>query len=180
MRSSFVLTLVGLSLMVAASTANAQHAMVSDQKLMRTLRGAAPQYILDHATILNMGPDGKMKVIKQGDNGWTCMDPGGAPMCADKGAMEWAQAWQDKGPAPQSLGFIYMLRGDNGASNTDPYATKQTPDNNWVRTGSHVMIVGGEAKAMMAGYPRDAKPDPKKPYVMWPGTPYEHLMIPVK
>jgi hypothetical protein len=42
------------------------------------------------------------------------------------------------------------------------------------------MIVGGEAKSMMEGYPRDAKPDPKKPYVMWPGTPYEHLMIPVK
>ena len=22
--------------------------------------------------------------------------------------------------------------------------------------------------------------DPKKPYVMWPGTPYQHLMIPVR
>jgi len=42
------------------------------------------------------------------------------------------------------------------------------------------MIVGAEAKNMMEGYPRDAKPDPKKPYVMWPGTPYEHLMLPVK
>jgi len=67
-----------------------------------------------------------------------------------------------------------------GRFNTDPYATKRTPDNNWVKTGSHVMIVGGEAKAMMAGYPRDANPDPKKPYVMWPGSAYEHLMIPVK
>jgi hypothetical protein len=180
MRTGFALALVGFSLVTTAPIAHAQHAMVSDQKLMRTLRGAAPQYILDHATILNMGPDGKMKVIKQGDNGWTCMDPGGAPMCADKAAMEWAQAWQDKGPAPQKLGFIYMLRGDNGTSNTDPYATKQTPDNNWVKTGSHVMIVGAEAKGMMEWYPRDAKPDPKKPYVMWPGTPYEHLMIPVK
>jgi hypothetical protein len=44
----------------------------------------------------------------------------------------------------------------------------------------HVMIVGAEAKSMMQGYPRDAKPDPTKPYVMWPGTPYEHLMLPVK
>jgi len=73
-----------------------------------------------------------------------------------------------------------MLRGDNGASNTDPYATEKTADNNWVQTGSHVMIVGGEAKAMLQGYPHDAKADPTKPYVMWPGTPYEHLMLPVK
>jgi hypothetical protein len=78
------------------------------------------------------------------------------------------------------FGFIYMLNGDNGASNTDPYATEETADNNWIKTGSHVMIVGAEAKSMMQGYPRDAKPDPTKPYMMWPGTPYEHLMLPVK
>jgi hypothetical protein len=181
MRSTVAVCFLSLSLVAATSAASAQdHKMVSDRQLVKSLRGAAPQYILDRATILNMGSDGKMKVIKQGDNGWTCMDPGGAPMCADKAAMEWAQAWQDKGPAPQKLGFIYMLRGDNGASNSDPYATKATADNNWVKTGSHVMIVGGEAKSMMQGYPRDAKPDPKKPYVMWPGTPYEHLMLPVK
>jgi hypothetical protein len=39
------------------------------------------------------------------------------------------------------------------------------------------MIVGAEAKSMLAAYPRDTKPDPSKPYVMWPGTPYEHLEI---
>jgi len=101
-------------------------------------------------------------------------------MCADAGAMEWVKAWQSKGPEPQTLGFIYMLRGDNGASNTDPYATKETPDNNWIRTGSHVMIVGGEAKPMMKNYPRDAKANPKTAYVIWPNTPYEHLMLPTE
>ena len=44
-----------------------------------------------------------------------------------KRPAEWAEAWQSKGPAPQKLGFIYMLNGDNGASNTDPYATKADP-----------------------------------------------------
>jgi hypothetical protein len=73
-----------------------------------------------------------------------------------------------------------MLRGDNGTSNTDPYATKETQDNNWIKTGPHVMIVGGDAKRMAQIYPKDAKPDPTKPYVMWAGTPYEHLMLPVK
>jgi hypothetical protein len=107
------------------------------------------------------------------------MDPGGAPMCADAAAMEWAQAWQTHASAPQKLGFIYMLRGDTGASNTDPYAAKESADNNWVRTGAHVMIVGADAKPMMQNYPREAKADPTQPYVMWPGTPYEHLMLPV-
>jgi hypothetical protein len=169
-----------LSFVPMMSVALAQHVHVSDKQLMQKLRGAAPQHILDQATILNMGPDGKMKVIKEGSNGWTCMDPGGSPMCGDKPAMEWAQAWQDKGAAPQKMGFIYMLRGDNGASNTDPYATKPTADNNWIKTGPHVMIVGAEAKAMLQAYPRDAKPNARSPYVMWPGTPYEHLMLPVK
>jgi hypothetical protein len=166
------------SFLASVSVAYAQHPMMSDQELLSKLKDAAPANVLEHATILNMGAE--MKVIQEGNNGWTCMDPGNAPMCADKGAMEWVQAKQSKGPAPQKLGFIYMLNGDNGASNTDPYATKETADNNWVKTGSHVMIVGGEAKAMLQGYPRDAKADPNIPYVMWPGSPYEHLMLPVK
>jgi hypothetical protein len=181
MSRALAVLIVASSIVGSVSIAHAQHAMIDDKELMTKLKDAAPARILEHATVLNMGPDGKMKVVKQGDNGWTCMDPGGAPMCADKAAMEWAEAWQSKGPAPQKLGFIYMLSGDDGASNSDPYATKETPDNNWVKTGPHVMIVGGEAKGMMQAYPRDAKvADPKVPYVMWPGTPYEHLMLPTK
>ena len=30
------------------------------------------------------------------------------------------------------------------------------------------------------GYPRNPKPDTSQPYVMWGGTPYEHLMIPIR
>jgi hypothetical protein len=73
-----------------------------------------------------------------------------------------------------------MLAGDTGASNTDPWATTKTADNHWIQTGSHVMIVGAAAKTMAAGYQRSADADPTKPYVMWPGSPYEHLMIPVR
>jgi hypothetical protein len=171
---------LGSSMAASIFGASAQHAAMDDKELMAKLKEAAPAHVLEHATVMNMGADGKMKVIQEGNNGWTCMDPGGAPMCADKGAMEWVGAWQSKGPAPQKLGFIYMLAGDNGASNTDPYATQTAPDNNWVKTGPHVMIVGAEAKSLMQAYPRDAKADPNRPYVMWPGTPYEHLMLPVK
>ena len=77
------------------------------------------------------------------------------------------------------VGFMYMRRGDGGASNTDPYATTEEPGNNWIKTGARLMIVGSGAK-MLDSYPRDAKADPTRPYVMWPGTQYDHLMLPVR
>jgi hypothetical protein len=70
-----------------------------------------------------------------------------------------------------------MLDGDRGDSNTDPYASGPTATNHWVKTGPHVMIFGPAVKTM--GYPATADADPTKPYVMWPNTPYAHLMIPV-
>jgi hypothetical protein len=179
-RTSKLLT-VGSFLVATMSSTIAQHAMPSDQVAMDKVKEAAPPEVVKGATILNMAADGQMKTIQTGKNGWTCMvGPDGTPMCADQGAMEWVKAWMDKGPEPQKIGLIYMLRGDRGASNIDPYATKETPDNHWIQTGSHLMIVGAQAKSMMQAYPRDAKADPTKPYVMWPGTPYEHLMLPVK
>src|SRR5215204_4759618 len=119
MSRALAVLIVASSIVGSVSIAHAQHAMIDDKELMTKLKDAAPARILEHATVLNMGPDGKMKVVKQGDNGWTCMDPGGAPMCADKAAMEWAEAWQSKGPAPQKLGFIYMLSGEDGATRDD-------------------------------------------------------------
>ncbi len=165
--------------MKAASEKRAM--MIADHKLIMAVSRAAPRSVVDHATIMAMEPGGAMRIVKQGDNGFTCMDPDNSPMCADKAAMEWVDAWQGhKAPPESGLGFIYMLAGDTGTSNTDPYATKETTDNNWIKTGSHVMIVGSAAKEMAKNYPHDAKPDPTKPYVMWAGTPYEHLMMPVR
>ena len=138
-----------VSSFLAVSSALAQHKHLSDDELLAELKDAAPPNILSGATVLNMMPDGMMSIVRKGSNGWTCMDPGGAPMCADEGGMEWGKAYMGHGPAPTKLGFIYMLSGDNGASNTDPYATQETSDNNWVKTGSHVMIVGSDAKAIM-------------------------------
>jgi hypothetical protein len=100
-------------------------------------------------------------------------------MCGDANAMEWAMAWIGKKDPPKGkVGFMYMLAGGTDSSNTDPYATAPAEGNNWVTTGPHVMIVNG--MDMMAGYPADPVPDTSKPYVMWPGTPYAHLMIPVQ
>jgi len=42
-----------------------------------------------------------------------------------------------------------------------------------------VMIAGADA-AFYDQFPKSADPDTSKPYVMWAGTPYQHLMVPVK
>jgi len=86
--------------------------------------------------------------------------------------------WVSQNPARHKVGFMYMLQGGTDASNTDPYALKPTAENNWVKTGPHVMVVG--AMSMMQGYPESPNPDTSKPYVMWAGTPYAHLMIRVR
>jgi hypothetical protein len=150
----------------------------ADQDYMNRVLKAAPPQVVKDATVIRM--DGSsMQTLRKGTNEWTCMEGNGVPMCMDPNAMEWAHAWQTHGPATDKTGFIYMLSGDDGASNTDPWAKGKTADNHWVVTGPHVMIVGAAARSMV-GYARTAEADPSRPYVMWPGSPYEHLMIPVK
>jgi hypothetical protein len=164
-----------------------QHQMagpMSDEDLIKSAMTAAPPAIAKNATVIAIAGDGKIRVVRKGTNNYTCMadnpnSPGPDPMCGDQNAMEWAQAWIEKKEPPRNkVGFMYMLSGGVDASNTDPYAQKPEPNNNWVETGPHVMIVG--AKGMMEGYSRAPKPDTSQPYVMWADTPYEHLMLPVQ
>jgi len=146
---------------------------MTNEELIRLALSAAPEAVSKDAMVITVGDDGKTRTLRQGSEGWTCM-PGRtdvaeqAPTCGDKNAMEWAAAGMaHKDPPANKVGFMYMLRGDGGASNTDPYAKKEEPGNNWIKTGSHVKIVGSGAK-MLEGYPREAKAEPTKPYVMWP------------
>jgi hypothetical protein len=158
--------------------AHAQQTM-SDEQYMKAAMSAGPPEVARSAAIVRMDQQG-MRTLRQGNNEFTCMVLGdGTPMCGDAAAMEWGHALQTHATPPDKTGFMYMLAGDTGTSNTNPYAEKQEPGNHWVKTGPHVMILGPVVKTM-AGYPRTADPDPTKPYVMWPDTPYEHLMIPVK
>lgn len=175
------------SLLVFAAVVLAQqHAMAaaSDAEIIASAMKAAPSAIAENATVIDFGADGKIRVVRQGSNGFTCMadnpaTPGPDSMCGDANAMEWVNAWIGHQPPPAGkVGFMYMLEGGTDASNTDPYATQPMENNHWIQTGPHVMIVG--AKDLMSGYPRGAEPDTSVVYVMWPDTPYEHLMIPVR
>jgi hypothetical protein len=169
---------LGFALVAASTGARAQQTgPMSDSDYVAKVTAAAPASVVKGATIMRMD-NGTMRTLQSGSNGFTCMLAGAADaMCADQNAMLWAKAWMTHATPPNAVGFVYMLSGDNGASNTDPYATASSADNHWVKTGPHVMIVGPSAKTM--GYPTATDPDPTKPYVMWAGTPYAHLMIPV-
>jgi len=160
-------------------------APATDKELIASAMSAAPATIANGATIVAMEADGKMRTLRNGTNGFTCMPdnpatPGPDPMCMDKNAMEWVHAWvAQKPPTPGNVGFMYMLSGGTDASNTDPYATSPGPNNHWIKTGPHVMIVGADA-SFYDQYPKSAQPDTSVPYIMWAGTPYQHLMAPVK
>jgi hypothetical protein len=163
----------------------AAKAAPSDSELIASAESAAPPNVGKHATIVAMDADGKMRTLRKGTNNFTCMPdspatPGPDPMCMDPAAMEWAHAYlTHASPTPGKIGFMYMLAGGTDASNTDPYATKPTATNHWIQTGPHVMIVGADPSFYDA-YPKSADPDTSVPYVMWAGTPYQHLMAPVR
>ena len=72
-----------------------------------------------------------------------------------------------------------MMAGDapdGGASNIDPVATQPMADNEWIVEGPHIMVIAPDPSAF-TGIP--TKIDTDGPYVMWSGTPYVHLMVPV-
>jgi hypothetical protein len=167
----------------AAEKAAAAKKAPSDAQLIASAMHAAPATVAKGATIVAMDDKG-MHTLRKGTNGFTCMPdnpatPGPDPMCADKNAMEWIDAWMaHKTPPSGKVGFMYMLAGGTDGSNTDPYAAKPEPNNHWIKTGPHIMIVGGDA-AFYDSYPKSADPDTTQPYVMWAGTPYQHLMAPV-
>ena len=57
-------------------------------------------------------------------------------MCNDRNSMEFIHAVTKHVPPPNKVGISYMLTRDDGASNTDPYATRKTADNHLGRHGA--------------------------------------------
>lgn len=173
MRLSFARPVAIAIAMGTAGGASAQ----DDQALVDDALSAAPDEIGQGATVM----DWQGNVLQEGSNGYTCYPTppnlaGTSPMCLDAVWSEWAQAWMNREPfSPSSTGIAYMLAGDGGASNVDPYAEGETADNQWVVEGPHLMILVPDSAAL-EGIPTD--PENGGPYVMWKGTDYAHIMVP--
>jgi hypothetical protein len=174
----------GAAPMHHAAAADTAKAAPTDDELIASAMKAAPKKVAENATIVAPDPKGAMRTLRKGTNGFTCMPdnpetPGPDPMCWDKNAGDWIDAYLNhKTPPAGKVGLMYMLEGGTEASNTDPFAAKPTTANHWIKTGPHIMIVGADA-GFYDTYPKSADPDTKSPYVMWSGTPYQHLMAPI-
>lgn len=150
---------------------------------IQSAMSAAPSDIAEAATIADWpGEDGKLPELRKGGNGWTCLpdypaSPGNDPICADVPAMEWFQSYmQKKTPDIKQAGIAYMLQGGSDPSNTDPFAEAPAPGEDWMSAPPHIMVFPTEKlDAKVYGTAMNGGP-----WIMWAGTPYEHLMIPVR
>ena len=149
-------------------------AMTNAAKIKLAL-SAGPADITKNAAVADVGADGKMVELRKGTNGWVCMAQPEA-MCLDKQWQNWADAWMSKkDPKITGVGIGYMLRGDHGASNTDPFATAKTATNQWVVGPPHIMVLTPDSRQLDA-LPTDWHSG--GPWVMWKGTKYAHIMVP--
>ncbi|MEZ4562965.1 MAG: hypothetical protein R2853_09525 [Thermomicrobiales bacterium] len=172
--------MVAVGLTHAAPVASQDDA---DAKIEQAM-SAAPASIGADATIydLNVDDAGNFIVLREGTNGWSCFPdapgtPSLDPMCLDQTWMNWLAALiAQKAPDTKVPGLAYMLQGGSDASNTDPYATEPAAGDEWVSSPPHVMLLlPGELDQSV--FTTDHASG--GPYIMWAGTPYEHIMMPV-
>lgn len=148
-------------------------------------RSGAPLEIGKGATVLDWptsesAPPGQLVA---GTNGWTCFPdepstPANDPGCLDKEAMKFLDAMM-KRRAPQlsAIGMVYELQGSMSASNTDPFKTKPDSGQPWLVFPPFVVVIAPNPRSAFAGWP--TTPAGGGPWVMYAGTPYAHLMVPV-
>lgn len=153
---------------------------------------AAPSYIASKCTVIDV--DGS--VLREGSNGWTAMaaNPRGMSdpengwkdaheamaMVGDGPAMKWAMAYMGGSvPEMNSDGWAWMLHGDMGEDNTKHlvFNKEDAAEGQWIESGAHLMLFPKDP-ASLEGQTTDFNSG--APYVMFKGTGYDHLMIPVE
>ena len=154
-----------------STTANA------DQAAIQSAMSAAPHSLAKNATIMTWKGD----VLRQGTNRWTCLPnkPGNGgtdPWCVDASWQNLLKALTNKkAPTYNKIGIAYMLAGDAAVSNIKPSGMKA--DGHWVEgLKAHLMVLVPD-HSMFDNISTD--PNNGGPWIMWPGTPYVHVMIPI-
>lgn len=170
---------------VAALTAVLYPALAFGQEAdadagIRSAVSAAPASVSDDARVI----DWSMNELRAGTNGWTCLpdreDTEGAdPWCVNEPWLNFLNAYiNQEEPSYTDIGIAYMLQGDSPVSNSNPYATEPTGEDDWVTgVGAHLMLLVPDL-SLLEGMSTDHRNG--GPWVMWPGTPYAHLMIPIE
>jgi hypothetical protein len=183
--------LVGCNANTQSSASNQSKADASkseaskEEAKIQSAMGAAPTSISKDARIVDYPQKAGQPLIelREGTNGWTCFPdwqatPGKDPMCFDKMWMQWFNAINTAtDPDIKEPGIAYMLQGGSDASNTDPFAMKPKEGEEWVSAPPHIMLIV-PGKLDKTHFSTDHHSG--EPWVMYAGTPYEHVMIPVE
>ncbi len=169
----------GTMLLDAAAIAVPSSLTAQDDVILSAM-SAGPLSISYDARIMTWGD---WTVVREGTNGWTCLPDrsdtlGNDPWCVDETWLGFIKALcSGREPDYTTFGTAYMLMGDSPVSNTNPAATEKTTDADWVvGLGAHLMMLVPDKNAL-----RTISTDPYNggPWVMWPDTPYTHVMIPI-
>ncbi|HEY4762026.1 MAG TPA: hypothetical protein VIH75_00030 [Candidatus Sulfotelmatobacter sp.] len=145
-------------------------------KIARAM-SAGPANVANGARIVDDDARGQMVVLREGNNGFTCM-PGNPkvvadpPMCVDAPALQWYADAKAHKPKPTNTvpGITYMLAGATQHSDSDPHDATSMP----IEIGPHWMIMWPfDPKA--TGLPTAHKPTGA--YIMWAGSSYAHLHV---
>lgn len=150
----------------------------ADRELLVDALSAAPAGLAREATVV----DWEGRILRAGTNGWICYPdapdtPLPDPMCLDGPLQELLEAWLGrKKPAFERIGFGYMLQGGGGESAANPYADHPDEVDDWIVAGPHLLVIVPDPE-LLEGLP--TTPERGEPWVMWKGTPYAHVMVPV-
>ena len=185
-KTNYLITLIFIiSINISAHNDHSQGN--SDEWQIKAYTSAAPAFIGDHATVISDSG----KVLREGTNGWTCrnlvpMPEGGftaahasAAACSDRNAVAWVEAYiSDTTPKLEGDGWIWMKHGDLGVDNFKPYTDgqKDAGHKHYIESGAHMMLMPKDPSSLdgqTTDYTTGA------PYVMFKGTKFVHLMIPL-
>lgn len=151
----------------------------ADQAKIDNAVSAAPSSLSRNAAVMQW--DGTM--LREGTNGWTCLPDrtdteGNDPWCVDQSWLNLIKALMGGAePSYDKVGIAYMLMGDTPISNIEPMASKEDSGEHWVEgLGAHLMLLVPDRAAF-----ENVSTDPNNggPWIMWPDTPYAHIMVPI-
>jgi hypothetical protein len=180
MRLSIAYGAVALALLPSAGLL-AQAKSQGDAEFIHSAEGAAPAKIADHASIARLEPSGKVTMVRKGSNDFTCTimpDGSNAPYCGDKQGFPWmvaAMSHQPSPPATTQPGVGYMAKGGvHYETPSGEIVLAPSKDTKEVKEPPHWMLLW-PMDPKTSGIP--TKPNAGGTYIMFPGTPYAHLMI---
>jgi hypothetical protein len=177
--SMALLLIIGVNRTESQTSNNKMSSKAGDttQEKIAGAMSAGPDSVSKSARIVDTDEQGKMIVLRQGNNGFTCMpgNPtvvGEPPMCVDAASMQWFADAKGHKPKPTNTvpGITYMLAGASQRSDSDPNDTTSMP----IDVGPHWMIMW-PFDPKTTGLPTTHKATGA--YIMWAGSPYAHLHI---